>query len=658
MSSWQGLRSTGQLVIATLGISLGACSPKGDAVEPGDKAAPTSSEGDFATLAVDGQRMLADVEHLASDEFAGRYTLSDSLARSTDWLAQRYEKLGLKPVGEDFRVPFALTTGAKLEGEQALVVHKKRDRPIAAKSFTPIATSGSGTARGELVFVGYAAQAEEVPATEPDEDGEGGSEGHPAYDDLAGLDLKDKIALVLLDAPGRPDFRAFFAKLQELATKFENDAKPLVDAEDEAGMRKLHENNRKELAVLVEPFTRGHELPDSFWKLPDDVMTSSISLQRILAPLMALELPGPQFDPGENFSRTKLERLEKAGAAGVILVRGPRSYLDDESRKKAELPKLDEAGSFSEISSVPVVQVRWQDADANLRVGKKKLSALQKKIDVDQKPQSARAEGVEVTITTGVQPIQKPVPNVVGQIPGTDLADEIVLLGAHYDHLGTAEDGTCTAIDRRKKKDTICNGADDNASGSAMVLEVVRALKDAGVQPRRTVVFTHFAGEELGLFGSKALADNPPWNGRKVVAMVNLDMVGRLGRRGLAIGGIGSSNDWMPMLDEIGNNGMDVVYERSVATRSDHANFYRKEIPVLFFFTGIHSDYHRAGDHTDKINPEGMQSIGQIVGQVMVRLANGYALAYSAPEDGEGLSNGLPGENPDTVEKRVEAGSD
>ncbi len=604
--------------------------------------------------------MLADIGYLASDEQAGRYTLSQQLHRSSDWLAREYEAIGLEPVGSDFAVPFAVTTGAELSGEQSVVSHRgKRQRTVDGAEFTPIANSGSGTARGPLVFVGYAAQAQAVAATEPDEEGEGGSPGHPAYDDLAGLELEGKIALVLLDAPGRPDFRAFFEQLQALGERFSSDAKPLIEAEDAKAMRSLHEKTRKDLAELVGPFTRGHDLPDSFWRLPDDVMTGELALQSLLTPLMAMDLPGPQFDPAENFARTKLERLAKAGVVGVILVRGPRSYLDAKTRDEDPLPSLADAGSFGEAEAIPVVQMRWKTADRTFRVGGKKLSALQKKIDLDQQPLSRAVDGVEISLTTGVEPIQTQVPNLVGKIPGSDLADELVVLGAHYDHLGTSDEGhNCARIDRKNKQDSICNGADDNASGSAMVLELARALKRAGIKPRRTLIFTHFAGEELGLFGSKALAQAPPWDKQKVVAMVNLDMVGRLGRKGLAIGGIGSSAQWMQLLDRIGNNGISVLYERAVATRSDHANFYREKIPVLFFFTGIHADYHRAGDHVDKINSEGMKSIGEMVGEVLLALADGYEVEYAEPASGSLLSNALPGADPDTVEKRVEAGAD
>ena len=111
----------------------------------------------------------------------------------------------------------------------------------------------------------------------------------------------------------------------------------------------------------------------------------------------------------------------------------------------------------------------------------------------------------------------------------------------------------------------------------------------------------------------------------------------------------------MPLLDKVGTEGLAVLYEGSVATRSDHANFYRKQVPVLFFFTGTHADYHRPGDHAEKINYEGLMSIGAIVHGVGRALADGQAVPYKAPPEGGGLASGLPGSNPATVIKRVPA---
>ena len=111
----------------------------------------------------------------------------------------------------------------------------------------------------------------------------------------------------------------------------------------------------------------------------------------------------------------------------------------------------------------------------------------------------------------------------------------------------------------------------------------------------------------------------------------------------------------MPLLDEVGAAGLEVLYESSVATRSDHASFYRKDIPVLFFFTGVHSDYHRPGDHSDKINLVGMGSVGEIVAGVMLALGDGHKMPWKPPGPVSLLNQGLPGSDPATVVKRVQA---
>jgi Zn-dependent M28 family amino/carboxypeptidase len=245
------------------------------------------------------------------------------------------------------------------------------------------------------------------------------------------------------------------------------------------------------------------------------------------------------------------------------------------------------------------------------------------------------------------------VPNVVGVLPGK--TDEIILLGAHFDHIGNDETGQCSKVVRKQVADGICNGADDNASGTAMLLELAHAYKRLGVQPQRTIVFAHFSGEELGLLGSKALSADPRFPLDKVVAMVNLDMVGRLGSKGLAIGGIHTSDAWMPLLDELGNQGMEILYEGATTTRSDHAWFFRKQIPVLFFFTGLHGDYHRAGDHSDAISKDGIAAIGQLVAELVWELAGEREIRWTTPPEGGGIGRGLPGSDPATVIKRVDA---
>lgn len=245
-------------------------------------------------------------------------------------------------------------------------------------------------------------------------------------------------------------------------------------------------------------------------------------------------------------------------------------------------------------------------------------------------------------------------------LEGSDLADEIVVLGAHYDHIGDETDGVFCRDPARgdESGDSICNGADDNASGSAVILEVARVLAARPEPPRRTLVFAWFAAEELGLHGSKALANEPPnappFSDGKLAAMVNIDMVGRLGEKGLMIGGIGSSPTWMPLLDQLGNRQMPILYDRATTTRSDHASFYRNDVPVLFFFTGTHEDYHAPGDEADLINREGLNSIAGLILDLADNLAAGTEIHFAPPSsEEEGLVRALPGDNPGTVVKKV-----
>jgi hypothetical protein len=264
--------------------------------------------------------------------------------------------------------------------------------------------------------------------------------------------------------------------------------------------------------------------------------------------------------------------------------------------------------------------------------------------------------GTRLSLSAKREPLERESFNVLAVLPGTKAPEEVVILGAHYDHIGTTDNGLMC---REKDGDTICNGADDNASGTAMVLEVARAFVEAEYRPARTLVFAHFAGEELGLHGSRALAASPPkappFEGGKVVAMINLDMVGRLSEdKGLAIGGVGSSDAWMPLLDALGSRDLPIVYERAINSRSDHANFYRNKVPVLFFFTGLHDDYHKVGDHFESINREGMVAIGQLVADLTRALGDGASVPYAPPRNGdEGVVSRMPGSDESSVEKRT-----
>lgn len=190
--------------------------------------------------------------------------------------------------------------------------------------------------------------------------------------------------------------------------------------------------------------------------------------------------------------------------------------------------------------------------------------------------------------------------NVVGYIDKK--APHTVIIGAHYDHLGYGEDNN--TLDRSEGR-KIHNGADDNASGTAAVLELARMLK-AGPAKKNNYLFIAFSGEELGLFGSKYFTANPTIDLSSANYMINMDMVGRLNdsTKALSIGGYGTSPSWSSIFTSIGAKNTPFVnkYDSSGSGPSDHTSFYLKGIPVLFFFTGAHNDYHRATDDADKID--------------------------------------------------------
>ena len=208
------------------------------------------------------------------------------------------------------------------------------------------------------------------------------------------------------------------------------------------------------------------------------------------------------------------------------------------------------------------------------------------------------------------QTIKRTGHNVIGFIDNK--AASTVIIGAHYDHLGRGEDGNSML---RTGEKLIHNGADDNASGTAAVIELAGLLKKSKYRNNNYLLIA-FSGEELGLFGSKYFTEHPGIDLSKVNYMMNLDMVGRLNDTGkvLTIGGFGTSPWWPQVFSSVStNNNFTNKYDSSGSGPSDHTSFYRKDIPVLFFFTGLHSDYHKPTDDFDKINYTGEYRIIQYI---------------------------------------------
>jgi hypothetical protein len=232
---------------------------------------------------------------------------------------------------------------------------------------------------------------------------------------------------------------------------------------------------------------------------------------------------------------------------------------------------------------------------------------------------AARA-GETVDIETDVRPATSEARNVVALLPGTEptLRSEVVIVGAHFDHLGLGGEGSMSPGAR-----TVHNGADDNASGTAGLLHVAEGMTRAA-RPARSVLFIAFTGEEKGLWGSAHFVANPTVDLSRAVAMLNLDMVGRMVDDGVAVFGTGTAEEWETLADE-SNASMDrplaLGYSPDGYGPSDHASFTGEGIPVLHFFTNTHSDYHRPGDDWDKINGEGIERVSQLTAEIAGRLA-------------------------------------
>lgn len=200
-------------------------------------------------------------------------------------------------------------------------------------------------------------------------------------------------------------------------------------------------------------------------------------------------------------------------------------------------------------------------------------------------------------------------------------APQTIVIGAHYDHLGLGEDQN---ILDPTAKGQIHNGADDNASGTAGLLELARYFAQAKHFQAYNIIFIAFSGEELGLIGSKKWTENPTYPLDKIYYMINMDMIGRLNdeTKKLVIYGVGTSNQWVPLIDSICVHfPFQIKKDSSGIGPSDHTSFYLKNIPVLHFFTGQHSDYHKPTDDANKINYKGEVQILEFIIQLIEKTA-------------------------------------
>ncbi|MEP6911584.1 MAG: M20/M25/M40 family metallo-hydrolase [bacterium] len=350
--------------------------------------------------------------------------------------------------------------------------------------------------------------------------------------------------------------------------------------------------------------------------------------------------PHGQFARYEE-PRWKAIAARNAGAKALILVSQQEQFTDERLAKLRYDNSAGDAGLPVVIvsSGTLIPHVAGSDfADTLARMRKGVIPQVNVK--------------ALITLSTDIVRREVSAWNVVGILDGSDptLKNETIVIGAHYDHLGRGGEGSLAP-----KEGEIHHGADDNASGTAGVIELARLFTDGRPRPRRTIVFIAFSGEEEGLLGSNYYVNHPIVPLTNTVAMINMDMIGRLKDKNLIVGGIGTAQEWRSMVEAqnllesitvtatagaganssprgfpmvVASNGRPIVTSDSAKMftltlnedgfgPSDHSSFYAKQIPVLFFWTGTHGDYHKPSDTAEKINYDGEVGILNLVARMV-----------------------------------------
>ena len=456
----------------------------------------------------------AEVEWLADPSRDGRMTGTPGAQASAEFLAGYLGGVGLQPLGGDYFQPFEFDAGVKLVAEKNALAVNGRAFPLDT-DFRPIAFSDSGEAEGDVVFAGYGLS---VP-----DDGKGAG-----YNSYEGLDVKDKIVLILRYVPESVD-----AKRRAQLNRY-------------AGLR------------------------------------------------------------------YKAMMARERGAKAVLFVNGPSSP------QPGELVALTGDGALAG-SGVMAASISGRTADALL--GPKSLKDLQAALDTE----NPHAEGafvlskVRVKLSTGIEHVKKTDRNVIAVLPPVG-TDEYIVVGAHYDHLGRG--GAGSSLERAGEEGRVHAGADDNASGTAVVMEIAASLARTPATFRRGIVFALWSGEEIGIIGSAAFCAKPPVPLGKIAAYINFDMVGRLQENRLTLQGVGSSKVWRRLIEKRNvAAGFNLTLQDDPYLPTDTTSFYPKRIPVLNFFTGAHEDYHRPTDTAEKLDYAGAERIAKFAQQIVLDVA-------------------------------------
>ncbi len=316
---------------------------------------------------------------------------------------------------------------------------------------------------------------------------------------------------------------------------------------------------------------------------------------------------GPNGTTEHARFETKLARAKEKGVAAVIIA--------NQEPDQDEVETLMPFGRSSPPQEIPAIHVKREVMDQILSAGGlRTFTELQKQLDESGKNVSSPLKGVKISGKVSYEISEMVARNVIGKLPGNGMhKHEHVFIGGHYDHLGI-------------RRGQIYNGADDNASGTSGVIELAYELAKQPAR-ERSLVFMAFSAEEIGLDGSEYFVKHPTFPISTIVAMLNMDMIGRLTpdveANMLAIQGLGTGSFFKEIVErETGADGLKFIPDESARGPSDHSSFYNAGVPSLFFFTGVHDDYHMPGDDIEKVNVEGGVRVAALVGRIAMSIVN------------------------------------
>ncbi len=531
--------------------------------------------GDAAAVV---DRLRECVKTLAADEFEGRGVGTEGLDKAAEYVRQAFADAGLDVTvaGGDPYQEFEITTGAKLTEPNALSLIGADGQAIELTYDTDFRTCSFGQAGAfdaGIVFCGYGIESDE-----------------PAYNDFSGVEVEGKVVLIMRRTPQQSNENGLFAvahgnsRHASLSVKvshaFQHGAAAVLIVNDPYSGR----NERKQLEAHLAEAER-----------------AIVSLSEAL------------IDAAEGDRAKAQEEL----AAAVRHLREVRRQLERHSTDP--LMPFGYGGTRTG-RSLPILHITQAAADQLLQASLgKSLADLEAEIDATGAPASTPLEGWTARGEAALEPVRVAVKNVIGVLEGEGPhADETIVIGAHYDHVGLGGDGSLAP-----GANEVHNGADDNASGTAALIELARRLAAHPEPPPRRIVFLAFTGEERGLLGSAHYVKEPIYPLESTVAMINMDMVGRLQDNRLTVFGTGTSPAWNDWLDQFAaEETLELAKKPEGFGPSDHASFYPHSIPVLHLFTGTHSDYHRPSDDWDKLNYEGMVQIVELVEHLVDAVAD------------------------------------